>query len=204
MLPEDAVDGTSPIVLDLDGPALDRVFRVAPLVVVGTVEEDGTIDLAPKHMTTPVGERHVAFVCTLDHATLRNTQRTRAFTVSWLSPHDVLQASLAAAPRAEDGAKPSLAAIPTRPATVVDGVVLARAPLTAECRLVRVVGGFGRWRLVVGEIVHAEAAPEAVVTSDEDPHDVLERAPVLAYVHPHHVATIDRADRFPYHVGFRR
>ena len=62
------MDATQRIVLDLDGPALDHVFRVAPLVVVGTREEDGAIDLAPKHMVTPVGERHLAFVCTPDHA----------------------------------------------------------------------------------------------------------------------------------------
>ena len=197
------MDATQPVVLDLDGPALDHVFRVAPLVVVGTREEDGAIDLAPKHMVTPVGERHLAFVCTPDHATMRNAQRTRVFTVSWPSPEHVLQASLAAAPR-QEGSKPALAAVPTRPATVVDGEVLADAPLTAECRLVRVVGGFGRWRVVVGEVVHAEADPAAMVTSDEDPHDVLARAPVLAYVHPDHVATVDHVDRFPYHVGFQR
>ena len=197
------MDTARPIVLDLDGPALDRVFRVAPLVVVGTQEDDGAVDLAPKHMVMPVGERHLAFTCTPDHATMRNTQRTRSFTVSWVSPDHVVAASLAAAPR-QHGDKPSLDGVPTRPATVVAGAVLAGAPLTAECRLVRVVGGFGRWRVVVGEVVHAEADPAAVVTTDEDPHDALARAPVLAYVHPDHVATIDHVDRFPYHVGFRR
>lgn len=197
------MDVTPPIVLDLDGPALDQVLRVAPLVVVGTVEEDGRIDLAPKHMVMPVGDQHLAFVCTPDHATLRNAQRTRAFTVSWLSPDDVLLASFAAGPR-EDGDKPALAAVPTRPATVVEGAVLAAAPLAVECRLVRVMGGFDRWRIVVGRLVHAEADPTAVVVSDEDPHDVLARNPVLAYLHPDHVATIAHADRFPYHAGFRR
>lgn len=197
------MDQTSPIVLDLDGPALDRVLRVAPLVVVGTREEDGSIDLAPKHMTMPVGERHLAFVCTPDHATMGNAERTRVFTVSWVPPDGLLQASLAAAPR-EDGDKPALAAVPQRPATVVDGAVLADAPLTAECRVVRVVDGFGRWRVVIGEVVHAEADPAAMVTSDEDPHDVVARAPLLAYVHPDHVATIDRVDHFPYHTGFHR
>ena len=197
------MDTAQPVVLDLDGLALDRVFRVAPLVVVGTREEDGAVDLAPKHMVMPVGDRHLAFVCTPDHATMRNARRTGAFTVSWLAPEHLLDASLAAAPR-EGGAKPALAAVPTRPSTVVDGEVLATAPLTAECRLVRVVDGFGRWRVAVGEVLHAEADPAAVITTDEDPHDVVARSPVLAYLHPDHVATIDRVDRFPYHTGFRR
>lgn len=192
------------VVLDLDGPLLDRVFTVAPLVVVGTVEQDGAIDLAPKHMTTPVGPRHVAFVCTPSHATLRNARRTASFTMSWLPADAVLAASLAAAPRAADDSKPSLAAVPTRPATVVAGAVLRDAPLSVECRLDRVADATGRWRMVIGEIVHAEAAPEALLAADEDPHDVLARVPVLAYLQPDHVATIDRADRFPYHTGFRR
>lgn len=192
------------VVLDLDGPLLDRVFRIAPLVVVGTVEEDGSSDLAPKHMTMPVGPRHVAFVCTPDHATLRNAVRTGEFTMSWVPPDAVLLASLAAAPRAADDSKPALAVVPTRPATTVTGVVLEDAPVAVECRLDRVVDGAGRWRIVVGEIVRAEAAEDAVLTEDEDPHDVLARSPVLAYLHPDHVVTVDRADRFPYHAGFRR
>lgn len=196
--------GSGPVTLDLEGPFLDRVFRVAPLVVVGTLEPDGQFDLAPKHMMMPVGDRHLAFVCTPDHATLRNAQRTGVFTISWLPPDAVLLASLAAAPRDTDDAKPALRAVPTRPATTVDGVVLRDAPLSVECRLDRVVDGAGRWHIVIGRIDHAEAAPDAVLTLDEDPHDVLRRSPVLAYLQPDHVVTIDHADRFPYHAGFRR
>lgn len=196
--------GSAPVTLDLDGPLLDRVFRVAPLVVVGTTEPDGAADLAPKHMTMPVGPRHVAFVCTPTHATLRNVERTGVFTMSWLPADAVLLASLASAPRAADESKPALAAVPTRPATTVPGRVLRDATLAVECRLDRVVDGAGRWHIVVGEVVHAEAAADALLTADEDPHDVLGRAPVLAYLPPDHVAVVDRADRFPYHVGFRR
>lgn len=191
------------VALELDGQFLDRVFRIAPLVVVATREEDGRDDLAPKHMTMSVGERHVAFVCTPDHATLRNAERTREFTMSWVPADSVLLVSLAAAPR-QDGEKPSLAAVPTRPASVVDAVVLDGAPVAVECRLKRVVDGFGRWRVLIGEIVHAEVAPDALLATDEDPLDVLRRSPVLAYLQPDHVVTVDRADRFPYHEGFTR
>lgn len=194
----------SPVVLDLEGPLLDRAFRVAPLVVVGTVEADGAHDLAPKHMTMPVGERHLAFTCTPDHATYANVRRTGVFTVSWPPSDGVLLTSLTAAPRTEDGDKSSLVVVPTRPATSLAGVVLRDAPLTAECRLDRVVDGFGRWSIIIGEVVHAEAVEEALLGTDLDPHDVLARSPVLAYLHPDHVVTIDRADRFPYHEGFRR
>lgn len=196
--------GSEFVELDLDGPLLDRAFRIAPLVLVATMDADGRPDVAPKHMTMPVGERHVAFTCTPAHATLGNAIETGAFTVSWLRPQDVLLASLAAAPRFRDGTKPSLAAVPTRPATVVDGVVVDRASIAVECRLERIVEGFGRWQVVVGSIVHAAIARDTLLGTDEDPQDVLARAPVLAYLHPDHVATISRADRFPYHEGFRR
>jgi flavin reductase (DIM6/NTAB) family NADH-FMN oxidoreductase RutF len=155
-------------------------------------------------MTMPVGERHVAFVCTSDHATLGNAERTGEFTMSWVPADGVVLASLTAAPRQPDGSKPALAAVPTRPATVVGGVVLRDAPLCVECRLDRVSDGFGRWAVVVGEIVHAEASSSALLTQDEDAHDVLAREPVLAYLDPGHVATIARADHFPFHEGFSR
>jgi flavin reductase (DIM6/NTAB) family NADH-FMN oxidoreductase RutF len=183
---------------------LDRVLSVAPLVVVGTLEQDGAPDLAPKHMVTPLGERHLAFVCSPTHATHGNLSRTGQFTVSWLPDQGVLLASLAAAPRQPDGAKPALLAVPTRPAQRVEGVVLRDAPVTAECQVERVMDDWGHWSLVVGEVVHATARPDAVLSVDEDAHDVLARSPLLAYVHPGHVATIDRADAFPYHRGFRR
>ena len=37
------------IPLSLEYPIWDRVFTIAPLVVIGTREPDGTFDLAPKH-----------------------------------------------------------------------------------------------------------------------------------------------------------
>ncbi len=187
-----------------DSPPLDRVLTVAPLVVVGTVDDDGVPDLAPKHMVMPVGDDHLAFTCSPTHTTHRNLLRSAAFTVSWLRPDDVLLASLAAGPRSVDGEKATLAGVATSPATVVDGVVLTDAPLVVECELERVLDDYGHWSVVVGRIVHAVAATDALLSSDEDPHDVLRRSPLLAYVHPDHVATIDHADAFPYHRGFRR
>ena len=36
-------------------PIWDRFFTVAPLVLIGTTDEDGALDLAPKRMVTPMG-----------------------------------------------------------------------------------------------------------------------------------------------------
>ena len=51
----------------------ERVFTVAPLVIVGSKGPDGTYDLAPKHMAMPLGwgDRY-CFVCTPRHNTHRN------------------------------------------------------------------------------------------------------------------------------------
>ena len=72
-------------------------------------------------MTMPVGERHLAFTCTPDHATYANVRRTTEFTVSWPPADAVLLTSLTAAPRSEDGEKFSLSVVPTRPASTVAG-----------------------------------------------------------------------------------
>jgi len=68
--------------LDVTAPIWERFFTVAPLVVVGTREEDGSYDLAPKHMATPMGwQNYIGFVCTPRHRTYHNVRRERAFTV---------------------------------------------------------------------------------------------------------------------------
>ena len=42
------------ITLDTTNPVWDRFFTVAPLVLIGTREPDGALDLAPKHMAMPM------------------------------------------------------------------------------------------------------------------------------------------------------
>jgi hypothetical protein len=41
--------------LATDRPIWDRFFTVAPLVIVGSKEEDDRYNLAPKHMAMPLG-----------------------------------------------------------------------------------------------------------------------------------------------------
>jgi flavin reductase (DIM6/NTAB) family NADH-FMN oxidoreductase RutF len=47
--------GSHLIEIDTSTPIWDRFFTVAPLVLVGTTDSDGALDLAPKHMVTPMG-----------------------------------------------------------------------------------------------------------------------------------------------------
>jgi flavin reductase (DIM6/NTAB) family NADH-FMN oxidoreductase RutF len=87
------------IPLDVGRPIWDRFFTVAPLVVVGSKEPDGTYDLAPKHMAMPLGcQNYYAFVCSPRHATYRNIRRERQFTVSFPRPTEIVASSLAASP----------------------------------------------------------------------------------------------------------
>ena len=43
------------VLLETDRPIWDRVFSVAPLVIVGSKEADGRFNLAPKHLAMPLG-----------------------------------------------------------------------------------------------------------------------------------------------------
>ena len=52
-------------------------------------------------------------------------------------------ASLAASPREGDGSKPCLDALPTFPASEVDGVFIEEGYLFLECVLDRIVDDFG-------------------------------------------------------------
>jgi flavin reductase (DIM6/NTAB) family NADH-FMN oxidoreductase RutF len=194
-----------PVELDVRVPVWERVFTVAPLVLVGTREPDGTFDLAPKHLALPLSwQNHFGFVCTPRHSTYTNALRERAFTVSYPRPSQLVHTSLAASPRCADGTKPAVAALPTRPARRVAGVLVEGAWLQLECELERVVEGLGENVLVVGRVVAASADPAALIDADREPEDVLAQAPLLAYVHPGRFAEIAAAYSFPLPEGMHR
>lgn len=190
--------------LPTDEPVWARVFTVSPLVLVGTLEEDGAVDIAPKHTAMPLGWQNLfCFVCSRRHATLRNAEARGAFTVSFPRPDHIVEASLAAGGRAEDASKPSLAALTTFPATVVEGPLVEGCYLYLECRLERIVEGFGENALVVGEIVAAWAAEEALRISDGDDADTIAHDPLLAYLSPGRFAAVERSFSFPFTIDFR-
>lgn len=81
--------------IDTSQPVWDRCFTVAPLVLVGTREEGGELDLAPKHMVAPMGwQNYFGFVCSPTHGTYVNIARTGVFTFSYPRPSQVLYTSL--------------------------------------------------------------------------------------------------------------
>jgi len=193
------------IPLDLESPPWERVFTVAPLVLVGTREEDGSFDLAPKHMAGPLSwSNWYGFVCTPRHSTYRNVRRTGVFTVSYPHPSQVVSIGLAASPRCEDGTKPDLAALETSPAETVDGVFVAGAHLALGCRLERVVDELDDNSLLLGRVVEAWADPRALRDADRDDAGLLRATPLLAYLPPGRFARIRKSYSFPFPQGFSR
>lgn len=193
------------VALDIQQPIWDRFFTVAPLIVVGSREPSGAYDMAPKHMATPLSwENYFGFVCTPIHGTYQNIKREQVFTVSFPNPDQVLLASLSAAPRCDDDSKPSLQAVPTIPATSVDGQLLRDSYLFLECELDRIVDGFGKNSLIAGKIVAARVNEQALRIVDRDDQDTLQQSPVMAYLPPGRYASIDNTLSFPFPKGFTR
>jgi flavin reductase (DIM6/NTAB) family NADH-FMN oxidoreductase RutF len=193
------------IPLDVGRPIWDRFFTVAPLVVVGSKEPDGTYDLAPKHMAMPLGwQNYYAFVCSPRHATYRNIRRERQFTVSFPRPTEIVASSLAASPRCQDQTKPVVALLPRRPATTVDGVLVNDCYLYLECALHSILDGFGANSLIVGEIVAASASEDYLRMDDRDGGEQLFNSPLLVYVSPGRYAELRETAQFPLPAGFSR
>jgi flavin reductase (DIM6/NTAB) family NADH-FMN oxidoreductase RutF len=197
--------GQGLIELDIEQPIWDRFFWVAPLVLVGTVEADGKHDLAPKHMAAPMGwDNFFGFVCTPRHHTYGNIRRDGVFTVSYPRPDQLVLTSLAASPRFEDDDKPALSALPVSPAREVKGVLVEGAALHLECELDRIVDGFGINSLIVGRIVAARIAEDALRDEDVDDQAVIQRSPLLAYLHPGRFASVGHSRSFPFPAGMRK
>jgi flavin reductase (DIM6/NTAB) family NADH-FMN oxidoreductase RutF len=200
-----ADDAAKLIPLATDKPIWDRFFSVAPLVIVGSKEEDGRYNLAPKHLAMPLGwENYYCFVCSPRHTTYHNIRQHGVFTVSYPRPSEPLLASLAAAPRCEDQSKPSLLVLPTFPARRVEGVLVQGAYLYLECTLRNILDGFGPNSLILGDVVAAAAHEDALRTQDQDEADLIYQFPLLAYLNPGRLAEIRQTTTFPFPKGFAR
>jgi len=181
----------------------ERVFTVAPLVLVGT-REGGGYDFAPKHMAMPLGwEGFYCFVCSPQHSTYANVLAHRQFTVSFPRHDQMIQTALTAAARSPEGDKPTLAALPTIPAQAVDGRLVSGCLLYLECELERVLDGFGPNSLVIGRVLAASAAADALRDADRDDADLVHRLGLVAYLAPGRFGIVRESRSFPYPAGFR-
>ena len=196
-------DSSKLIPLPVDRPIWERVFSVAPLVIVGSKEATGDYNLAPKHLAMPLGLSHYfCFVCSPRHTTYHNIRRDGVFTVSYPRVAEVVYTSLAAAPRSEDQSKPSLLALPTFAASKVDGVLVKGCYLFLECSLHSVLDDFDGYSLIIGNVVAAAARDDALRQLEIDEADQIFQFPLLAYLHPGRIAEIRQSTAFPLPKGF--
>ena len=191
--------------LEVDRPIWDQFFTISPLVLVGTREADGGSDLAPKHMVTPMGwQNYFGFVCTPRHGTYQNIRRDGVFAVTFPRPSQWLETSLSASPRCEDDSKPQLSLIQSHRSARVDCPVVADGYLYLECKLDRIVDGFGVNSLIVGKIIAAQIDPAFLRAEERDDQDLLRDAPLLAYVSPGRFASIQSTLAFPMPKGMKK
>jgi len=205
----DTLEQNDIVSLDPERPFWERFYMVAPLVVIGTRNDDESYNLAPKHMATPMGwSDYFGFVCTPKHKTYRNAVRHGVYTVSYPRPSQVVLASLAASPRVgpPEGPrkKPSLNQLPMLEAAEVDGVFLKDAYLFLECELDRRVDDLGENSLLIGKVKAVHVQKEALRVSEQEDDEVIRDNPLLAYLPPDRYAAIDQTNAFPFPAGFQK
>lgn len=192
--------------LDVSNPIWEHIFTVAPLIVVGT-KEGSTYDLAPKHMATPVGfDNYFGFVCTPKHTTYQNIKETQEFTISFPLPDQILLASLSASPRSSDNlrSKPIIEVLPTSKASLIDALYIKGAYLLLECRLVKIIDGFGENSIITGKIIAAHVDKNYLKVSDKDEQEQIQKHPLLAYISKGRFAKITETYNFPFPKNFKR
>jgi len=206
----DTLEQNDVVSLDPDRPFWERFYMVAPLVVIGTRnEEEDSYNLAPKHMAAPMGwADYFGFVCTPKHKTYRNAVRHGIYTVSYPRPSQVVLASLAASPRVgpTEGPreKPALNQLPMLEAEEVDGVFLKDSYLFLECELDRRVDDLGENSLLIGKVKAVHVQKEALRISEQEDDKVIQDNPLLAYLPPDRYASIDETNAFPFPAGFQK
>lgn len=188
------------ISLDTSKPIWSRFYWLAPLVLIGTSDADGQMDFAPKHMVTPMGwDNYFGFVCTPRHKTYQNIQEKQVFTVTYVRPTQLLLSSLAASPRCDDDQDKSILSIfQTVPATSIDGQFLEDGYVFLECEHYKTFDDFGENSLITGTVVAAHVHEDAHRTSELDDAELIQNAPLLAYVNPHRFSTISETNVFPF------
>ena len=192
--------------LDITTAIWERLYTVAPLVVIGTKEGAG-YDLAPKHMATPIGfDNFFGFVCTPNHTTYQNIKETEEFTVSFPLPNQVTLLSLSASPRCDEISKfkSIVDILPTTKATVVDALFIHDSYLYLECKLFKIIDGFNQNSIIIGKIEAAFVDKKYLKCSEKDEQKQLKENPLLAYIANGRFAEITETFNFPYPKNFKR
>ncbi|NGP88810.1 flavin reductase [Fodinibius halophilus] len=185
----------------------NRCYTVHSLVVIGSTEENGDYNFAPKHMSMPLGfGPYFGFMGTPRKTTYQNIEREKVFTVSYPSPDQLVFSSLMASRREADDSKPVVDEIPTVEAQQIEGKFLKDSYFQLECKLSQILGKFGEWEIIAGEVVSAHVHKDALKREGHDISDdsPLQEHPLLAYLHPGRFSTIKESNVFPIPKNFKR
>lgn len=197
--------GPSLTPLNLEFPVWDQIYTVHPLVIVGTKTPDGRLNFAPKHMAFPLGwDNYFGFVCTPRHRTYQNILEMGEFTVTYPRPDQVVVTSLTAMARDDKDEKPILDMVESFEATEVDGSFVDGGYVFLECRMTRVLDGFGENSLILSEIVAASAWSDVMKNPSQSDNESIYFNPQLAYVSPGRFAVINETQAFPYPEKFKK
>lgn len=184
----------------------EHFFTVAPLIVIGTKEENG-FNLAPKHMATPIGfSDYFGFVCTPRHSTYHNIRKEKKFTVSFVKPDQILLSSIAAIPRCAVDHFPSdiTANIPTVTTEEGENIFIADSYVLLNCDLYKVIDGFDDYSIITGKINAAMVHKDYKIISDKGQQRQIYENPLLAYIAQGRFASIKETMSYPYPKDFKR
>ena len=194
------------VTLDPHIPIWDRVFTVAPLVIVGSNGKHGH-DLAPKHMASPIGfGNYFGFVCTPRHCTYDNIKELGAFTVSFPTPDQLVSISLSASPRNGDHSRfdAILNSLRTIKASSMDILMIDGAYLYLECDLHKIIDGFDDYSLITGVVRKVHVQREYLKTTESDENEQIRNHPLLAYIANGRFARVTETFNFPFPKDFQR
>lgn len=194
------------ISLDVKESIWEHFYTVAPLVVIGTKEDQG-FDLAPKHMATPLGfSDYFGFVCTPRHNTYHNIKNHLKFSVSFVKPDQVLLSSLAAMPRCttKDYTTEVTGQIPTVATKDGEAIFVKDSYVMLACKLFKIIDGFDDYSLITGKIERALVHKNYKIISDEGHQKQIYDHPLLAYIAQGRFANIKETLTYPYPKDFQR
>ena len=192
--------------LNVNETIWDHFYTVAPLVVIGSIENE-EYDLSPKHMVTPIGfSNYLGFVCTPRHRTYHNIKKEKKFTVSFVRPSQVLLTSLSAIPRCENNhfTKEIVKKIPTITTRRKDNIFIADSYVLFECTLHKIIDGFDDYSIITGKIEAAFVHKDYKIFSEVDQQKHIYDNPILAYIAQGRFASIKETFSFPYPKDFHR
>jgi flavin reductase (DIM6/NTAB) family NADH-FMN oxidoreductase RutF len=71
-----------------------------------------------------------------------------------------------------------------------------------ECNLTKIIEGFGRNSLIVGQFIRAHIHKNAIRLSEVDDGELIRSAPLLAYLEPGRFVRVEDSFAFPFPKDF--